>query len=129
MSSQHVSDSHQNDDEGLKRRNSLERYRPGAFSKEEREKLRQRAHFGERRLNDKENQSNGGGHNKRNFRGRGRGRSNRGDFHTYRNGRGDQEENDEVEQPQPVEEVSAPPPPIGNWADDLSDASPEAVSS
>ena len=39
-----------------KRRNSLERYRPGAYFNEEREKLRRRAHFGERRLNDnKEN--------------------------------------------------------------------------
>ena len=48
-----------NEDPGLRRRNSIERYRPGAYFNEEREKLRRRAHFGERRLDNKENKSNG----------------------------------------------------------------------
>ena len=46
-----------NEDPGLRRRNSIERYRPGAYFNEEREKLRRRAHFGERRLDNKENRA------------------------------------------------------------------------
>merc|ERR1711992_337614 len=49
-------------EDGFKRRNSLERYRPGAYFNEEREKLRRRAHFGERRLDiDKANGHRGRG--------------------------------------------------------------------
>merc|ERR1711953_1338436 len=80
-----------NGDDGFKRRNSLERYRPGAYFNEEREKLRRRMHFGERRL--EENNGGGGHHNQRsNGRsrgGRGRGGGNRGhggkNFNYYRN--------------------------------------------
>ena len=107
-----------NGDDGFKRRNSLERYRPGAYFNEEREKLRRRAHFGERRLGDAKDgekpthQKNNG--YRRNNRGRGRG----GYKNTYRNNTYDDEEDEQ--------EVETSAPPISNWADDFSDASPEA---
>ena len=111
-------------EDGLKRRNSLERYRPGAYFNEEREKLRRRCGFGERRLDqNKENKANG---HKRGNRGRGNGGGHRGgnrnDFHSYRNGT-KRNEDDYDDDSQEVE--APPPPPIGNWADDP--ISPEAV--
>jgi len=110
-------------EDGLKRRNSLERYRPGAYFNEEREKLRRRCGFGERRLDqNKENKANG---HKRGNRGRGNGGGHRGgnrnDFHSYRNGT-KRNEDDYDDDSQEVE--APPPPPIGNWADDP--ISPEA---
>ena len=67
-------DSASHNENGLQRRNSIERYRPGALfsedrekQREEREKARQRGHFGEKRLNLDINKANG-------HRGRGRGR-------------------------------------------------------
>jgi len=112
-----------NEDPGLRRRNSIERYRPGAYFNEEREKLRRRAHFGERRLDNKENKSNG---NRKGHRGRGGGQrgSGGGNFHSYRNG-SKRDEDYEAEEDQSIDqnhEVEvASPPPIGNWADELSD--------
>jgi len=114
-------------DDGLRRRNSIERYRPGAHFNEEREKLRARAHFGERRLENKENRTNG---HRRGNRGRGSGgqrggqRGSGGNFHSYRNGtkREDDFDEDQSQTSFKSHEVeAAPPPPIGNWADELSD--------
>ena len=126
------------DQDGLPRRNSLERYRPGAYFNEEREKLRRRAHFGERRL--EENNGGGGHHNQRsNGRsrgGRGRGGGNRGhggkNFNSYRNKTRDEDfddssngENAEPEFIPAADPLQTSPPPIGNWADQLE--SPETV--
>merc|ERR1711971_64476 len=117
-------------EDGFRRKNSLERYRPGAYFNEEREKLRRRCGFGEKRLdqNKENNRSSNGfkkGEHQQQSRGRAGGRgSHRGrgqNFNSYRNGTKpaeyDHEDYEEVE--------AAPPPPIGNWADELSDASPE----
>ena len=125
----------QKNDDSLRRKNSLERYRPGAYFNEEREKHRRRGHFGERKLEvkekEKENKPNGF---KKGHRGGGRGGrggprrgGGGGDFSNYRNG-GGRHDQDEDDQPAPTLEIQASPPPIGNWADDVSDASPEAVS-
>ena len=126
------------DQDGLPRRNSLERYRPGAYFNEEREKLRRRMHFGERRL--EENNGGGGHHNQRsNGRsrgGRGRGGGNRGhggkNFNSYRNKTRDEDfddssngENAEPEFIPAADPLQTSPPPIGNWADQLE--SPETV--
>jgi len=120
------------DQDGLPRRNSLERYRPGAYFNEEREKLRRRAHFGERRL--EENNGGGGHHNQRsngrNRGGRGRGGGNRGhggkNFNSYRNKTRDEDfddssngENAEPEFIPAADPLQTSPPPIGNWADQL----------
>ena len=104
----------------------------GAYFNEEREKLRRRCGFGEKRLdqNKENNRSSNGfkkGEHQQQSRGRAGGRgSHRGrgqNFNSYRNGTKqaeyDHEDYEEVE--------AAPPPPIGNWADELSDASPEHV--
>merc|ERR1719220_2145997 len=121
-----------NEDPGLRRRNSIERYRPGAYFNEEREKLRRRAHFGERRL--EENNGGGGHHNQRsngrNRGGRGRGGGNRGhggkNFNSYRNKTRDEDfddssngENAEPEFIPAADPLQTSPPPIGNWADQL----------
>ena len=126
------------DQDGLPRRNSLERYRPGAYFNEEREKLRRRMHFGERRL--EENNGGGGHHNQRsngrNRGGRGRGGGNRGhggkNFNSYRNKTRDEDfddssngENAEPEFIPAADPLQTSPPPIGNWADQLE--SPETV--
>lgn len=116
-----------NGDDGYKKRPDIERYRPGAYFNEEREKLRRRAHFGERRLGDAKpdsgekpaHQKNNG--YRRNNRGGNRGRGG-GQRNQYRNNAAEDE--DEYEN----EEIETTAPPIQNWADELSDASPEAVS-
>ena len=125
-------DQNASDQDGLPRRNSLERYRPGAYFNEEREKLRRRAHFGERRLED----NNGGGHNQRS-NGRSRGRGGRGgyrgggkNFNSYRNKTHEEDFDDssnaENAEPEFIPDpLQASPPPIGNWADQLE--SPETV--
>jgi len=130
------------DHEGLqKRRNSMERYKPGAYFNEEREKLRRRAHFGERRLENTEQQERGRGRGRRGRGGRGhhnRGRG--GNFTSYRNGTKNESDNDNDEEEQesrlpesPKENGDLPkiefayPPTIGNWADEVSDTSPETV--
>ena len=165
----------QDGDDGFRRRNSLERYRPGAYFNEEREKLRRRAHFGERRLtNESEDRGPGGqqgqksnGYRRRGRGGNGAGRGHRrnggqggGESHrnggggghhqgdSYRNGGGGHHQGDSYrngaadfnsyrdgtkhdhEEKVDFHEYEAPPPPIGNWADDLSDdgASPDLVS-
>ena len=114
---------------GLQRKNSLERYRPGAYFNEEREKLRRRAHFGERRLDiDKANGHRGRG-GRGGQRGRGRGSNN---FNSYRNGTKSREyEEDDADNESEFnhqeDDLQASPPPLGNWADQLSDQSPETV--
>jgi hypothetical protein len=123
--------------DGFRRKNSLERYRPGAYFNEEREKLRRRAHFGERRLADSKesNGSRGGNHGqRRNNRSRGRGGRQGGQegqegrpedqFNTYRNPNND---NNGVDYHEAEQEVTAAPPPILNWADEEVESSPEAV--
>ena len=113
---------------GLQRKNSLERYRPGAYFNEEREKLRRRAHFGERRLDiDKAN-----GHRGRGGRGGQRGRGRGNNFNSYRNGTKSREyEEDDADNESEFnhqeDDLQASPPPLGNWADQLSDQSPETV--
>ena len=128
-------DQNSSDQDEHRRRKDVEIYRPGAYFNEEREKLRRRAHFGERRLED----NNGGSHNQRsNGRSRGRGRGgggNRGgkNFNSYRNKTRDDEEFDDssnAENAEPefiptVDPLQVSPPPIGNWADQLE--SPEMV--
>ena len=114
------------DGDSLKRRNSLERYKPGAYFNEEREKLRRRAHFGEKRLNDGSNgpgeNGGGGGRNggyrggqqnqRRNNRG-GRGGNRRNDkaFNSYRNNRASYDDDEDNTR-------SPPPPPITTWGED-----------
>ena len=135
-------DSASHNENGLQRRNSIERYRPGALfsedrekQREEREKARQRGHFGEKRLNLDINKANG-------HRGRGRGRGGgrgrgRNNFNNYRNGNSqfhddddtDEENNDGNDDDYNQElKLQASPPPLGNWADQLSDISPDTVS-
>ena len=121
-------DQNSSDQDEHRRRKDVEIYRPGAYFNEEREKLRRRAHFGERRLED----NNGGSHNQRSngrSRGRGRGSGNRGgkNFNSYRNKTRDEEEFDDssnAENAEPefiptVDPLQVSPPPIGNWADEI----------
>lgn len=87
-----------------KRRNSLERYQPGAYFNEEREKLRRRAHFGERKLENDSSKNGRGGRGRK----RGGGHRRPEKIETYR-----EPVKDEIDS---FEELQVPP--LLNWADD-----------